>query len=318
MDPFTGILRPRRQWIQLSNLEAQLVNGESRTQAVRLLEKLLDHAEGEPLLGLIVTSSIDPVAQFKEIFEQERNEIYTDPIPEVQLSRASMVLSRFRRCYQPLSGRESWETPGVQLWRRWIHYKPQEWIKTAEVEVEACEPIREIYYDLQAKWQNHPSISRHRLALAFQNQARAYYELLWASCSRSEKLALIQLAQEGLINPSSSDVVSQLAAKGLITSHQPPAICNYSFRAFLCEIERRDVIHEWEAMEGSGLWVVVGRLAASTLVAGGLFFVLTQDFSSFQALLPLVTGSGFFGVPFVRDAIAKLTSKSAAGTSVVA
>ena len=66
-------------------------------------------------------------------------------------------------------------------------------------------------------------------------------------------------------------------------------------------------------MEGSGLWVVAGHLIASTLVAGGLFYVLTQDFSV-QTLLPIISGSGFFGVPLIRDLLARVSMKPGAAS----
>jgi len=108
-------------------------------------------------------------------------------------------------------------------------------------------------------------------------------------------------------------ILNVLVAKGLITERPAPTIFNYTFRAFLREIERDQVVHEWERMEGSGLWVVAGRLIASTLVAGGLFYLLTQDFSV-QTLLPIISGSGFFGVPLIRDLLARVSMKPGAAS----
>jgi hypothetical protein len=135
---------------------------------------------------------------------------------------------------------------------------------------------------------------------------------LWTTCSRSEKLVLIQLAHEGFVNPKSKDVVTQLINKGLITEHPSPMVFNYTFRAFLRSIERSHPIAEWERMEGSGLWVVAGRLVASSMVAGGAFYLITQGFSV-QSLLPIISGSGVFGVPFVRDVLARLSGSTSRG-----
>ena len=87
-----------------------------------------------------------------------------------------------------------------------------------------------------------------------------------------------------------------------------PAIFNYTFRAFLRDIERTDVLREWERGEGHGLWVVAGRLIGSSVLAGGLFFLLTQGYSV-EGLLPVLSGTGLFGVPIVRNLVARLTSK---------
>jgi hypothetical protein len=101
---------------------------------------------------------------------------------------------------------------------------------------------------------------------------------------------LIQLAQEGLINPGCCDVATRLMAKGLIVDGPVPTIFNYTFRAFLQSIERRHVVHEWERMDGVGVWVVAGRLIGSSLAAGGIFYLLTQNFSV-QPVLPIVSGT---------------------------
>ena len=49
-----------------------------------------------------MTSSVDPIEHFKEIFEEERRHVYKDAVPEVELSRSALVLSRFSRCYSSL------------------------------------------------------------------------------------------------------------------------------------------------------------------------------------------------------------------------
>jgi hypothetical protein len=61
------------------------------------------------------------------------------------------------------------------------------------------------------------------------------------------------------------------------------------------------VIQEWEWTEGRGLWVTAGRLIGSSVVAGGIFYLLTQDVSV-QSLIPVVSGTGLFGTPIVRIA----------------
>ena len=145
-------------------------------------------------------------------------------------------------------------------------------------------------------------------------KVRAYYELLWASCTRSEKLVLIQLAQEGFLNPKSRDLVTELVGKGLIVECPAPATFNYTFRSFLRGIERNQIVQQWERMEGNGLWVVAGKFIGSSLIAGGLFYLLTQDFSV-KSLLPVISGTGIFGVPLVRSLLARLTGRPDTGSA---
>jgi hypothetical protein len=291
-------------WVLVSNLESQLVTAESRTLVLQLLEKLFEAATDDPRRVVIVSSAFDPIAHFEEIFEHEREGIYKDPIPEVELSRSSLVLSRFRRRYLPVFCPETREPP---VWENWLRYNPSKWPHTAQVELRAYTPLLGLEKEIRSAW-HESKVPLEMLAHTVKNKAHVYYELLWTSCTRSEKLVLIQLAQEGFVNPKSRETMTQLIAKGLITEHG--AIFNYTFRGFLRGIERSHVIHAWESMEGSGLWVVAGRLIASSMVAGGVFYLLTQDFSV-QSLLPIISGTGVFEVPIVRNLLARVSGKPA-------
>jgi hypothetical protein len=282
-------------WIQVSNLETQLVDRSSRAEVFRLLEKLLERRVIDGVLqrpiGLIATTTIDPTAHFSEVFMEERQEIYANAIPEVELNRTSVVLSRFRRCYVP--------NEGLNPWYEWYRYDPSRWPDTLKAETSNHRLLSAVQVDLQHAWANRADVPKDELQRAIRVRAEACYQLLWTSCTRSEKLVLIQLAQEGLINPKSSDTVDELIAKGLIWPGAAPMIFNLTFRDFLRGIERADVVQQWEHMEGSGSWVVSGRLVAIALVVGGLFYLVTQGISV-QSVLPIISGSGFLGFPLAR------------------
>jgi hypothetical protein len=294
----------KRLWIHVSNLETQLVGVESRKQVLQLMEKLLERGPTQPPRVVAVTSSVDPVAHFEEIFRDEREGTYEDFIPEVELSRSSLLLSRFRRCYVRIQPKQT---------NPWRNYEPTKWRKVLAWEVAGYEPLSQIEEEVERAFPGAGSVSLDDLAHAITTRALAVYQLLWTSCTRREKLALIQLAQEGFVTCQSSDMFAALAAKGLITDGRPPAVFNYTFRAFLRNIERSHVVQEWERMDGNGLWVVVGRLTAGTLVAGAVFFLLTQDYSV-ESLLPIVSGTGVFGVPLVRSLFARVTGKVTGAT----
>jgi hypothetical protein len=294
-------------WIHVSNLETQLTDEASRTQVLHLLERLLE-LPTERARAVIVTTSVDPIAHFKELFSEERKGIYKNVVPEVELSRSALLLSRFRRCYAPIGkvgDREAWLRESWALWR---NYAPANWRETLQRELQGYGPLAQIRQELEAAWRDRDAVSFDELVRAIRTRAVATYELLWTSCTRAEKLVLIQLAQEGFVTPQSRDVVAPLVAKGLIVERTAPAIFNYTFGDFLRRIERNAVIQEWERMEGHGLWVVTGRLIGSTLLAGGVFFLLTQNFSV-QSLLPIVSGTGMFGAPLVRTLLARMSGK---------
>src|SRR5262249_119507 len=157
---------------------------------------------------------------------------------------SALVLSRFRRCYVPLREKEREAPNSNAISENWLNYQPENWHATAERELAPYEPLADISRDLKKAWPDKTPVTVDDPAGTIEGEARAFYELLWASCTRSEKLVLVQLAQEGFVNPKSRDVVRLLVAKGLIEG-PAPTIFNYTFRDFLCSIERDHVVHEW-------------------------------------------------------------------------
>jgi hypothetical protein len=283
-------------WIHVSNLEAQLVDKKSRAEVFRLFEKLAERRPGpkpQPRpVAMIVTTTIDPTAHFSEVFLEERQDIYASAIPEIELNRSSLILSRFRRVYAPVEGRSPWDS--------WHHYDPSRWQDTLDLETSNHRLLAPVGIELKEAWAGRAQVGLEELRRAVRVRAEPCYQLLWTSCSRSEKLVLIQLAQEGLINPKSSDTLDELAAKGMIWPGAAPQLFNLTFRDFLQRIERAAVVQEWERMEGNGLWVISGRLVASALTVGGLFYLLTQGISV-QSVLPIISGSGLLGFPLLRS-----------------
>ena len=296
-----GESRPRGPlWINVSNLETHLVDRKHRSLALQLLERLLDTEVSDVPRVVVVTTNVDPVAHFEEIFEEERAGIYEDAVPEVELGRLAVLLSRFHRCYVPFCENASDADP-------WWDYRPERWPDVLDWETRSVALAR-VNRELRAQWGANERVSFDDLSRAITARAAALYQLLWTSCTRREKLVLVQLAQEGFVTPQSAAVVAALMAKGLIVLRPGPAIFNYTFRAFLRDIERTHVLREWERGEGHGLWVVAGRLIGSSVLAGGLFFLLTQGYSV-EGLLPVLSGTGLFGVPVVRNIVARLTRK---------
>jgi C4-dicarboxylate transporter len=47
---------------------------------------------------------------------------------------------------------------------------------------------------------------------------------------------------------------------------------------------------------------------ASALAIGGVFYLLTQGFSV-QSVLPIISGTGFLGVPLIKNVANLLSSK---------
>src|SRR4029079_495525 len=207
-------------WVHISNLETQLVAKNSRAERFRMFELLqarsLEKDVKERRVALIVTTTIDPSAHFAEIFQEERQEIYKTTVPEVELNRWSPVLSSLRRCYiRPV---------GKSPWRSWYFYDPTKWRDTLDLETSNHRLLAAVGSDLERARVPQHSLSMDDLRRAIRSRADTCYHLLWTSCTRSEKLVLIQLAQEGLINPKSRDTLDELIANGLVLPRAHPAL----------------------------------------------------------------------------------------------
>jgi hypothetical protein len=93
-----------------------------------------------------------------------------------------------------------------------------------------------------------------------------YYESLWNACSVDERLALHQLAEEGVVNPQSQVVLGSLLQAGVVVRAPAVQIMNDSFREFVLQAatpgqvstwERRGVVIPWGSIEVAMLTVVV-------------------------------------------------------------
>jgi hypothetical protein len=190
------LIPSRRRWIDVSNFETQLVDHKRRKLALQLLERLLERGPSGVSRVVVLTTNVDPVAHFAELCEEERNGIYLDATPEVELSRFATLLTRFHRSYVPLRSDEPVADP-------WWHYQPQKWREVLAWETNSP-LLQDVHGELKDHWSSDTPPSLDELARAISNRAVALYQLLWTSCTRREKLVLVQLSQEGFVTPRAS------------------------------------------------------------------------------------------------------------------
>jgi hypothetical protein len=79
--------------------------------------------------------------------------------------------------------------------------------------------------------------------------ADPYYRSVWSSCSSDEKLALRQLADEGVVNPRNHIVLEQLLRKGLARRDSTFRIMNDTFRRFIVRETPAEQVDAWDAVE---------------------------------------------------------------------
>jgi hypothetical protein len=135
--------------------------------------------------------------------------------------------------------------------------------------------------------------------LAIRRRADAHYRELWQACSTLEKLLLLQLAEEDVVNLHSDDVIAELVRKGLVLNDPHPRLMNESFRRFVLpaasEMGVKDLEHTMAG--GANAW---RNFVWPVLLITGLFLLLTQQKYFDNILTPLSTVAtgvaGLFGV----------------------
>jgi hypothetical protein len=109
--------------------------------------------------------------------------------------------------------------------------------------------------------------------------ARPYYHALWSRADNQEKLILVQLAEEGVINPKQFDRISGLLHKGLILRDADnPALrlLNQSFANFVRRETSRAEVAEWEDTGGLSAWSMLKWILPLPLLFLGAYLFLTQ------------------------------------------
>jgi hypothetical protein len=106
------------------------------------------------------------------------------------------------------------------------------------------------------------------------DQARAYHQALWATCSQDERCALIHLALDGLISAKNTDI-RQLLKRGLVVRDPGLRLMDESFRRFVISSQHGEDIDAWRHAGGSN-WELMKAPLLLILLSVSLFLFVTQ------------------------------------------
>jgi hypothetical protein len=106
------------------------------------------------------------------------------------------------------------------------------------------------------------------------DQARAYHQALWATCSQDERCALIHLALDGLISSKNTDV-RRLMKRGLVVLDPGLRLMDESFRRFVISAAHGEDIDAWRQADGSN-WELLKAPLLLILLSVSLFLFVTQ------------------------------------------
>ncbi len=253
-------------WVHISNLEAKLDDPAHRSTVLDLLERLLSMELGGEHVCLAVTSAVDPMFHFDSMLAEERKRTYENPLPELEVQRWARVLNNFRKVQlDEVDG-----PPAAWCGERW---KLRVW-----KECRGHPALQVIAEEIVASTPEESREAETVLA-RIEERALALYKLIWASCTRPEKLLLVQLAQTGMVNPLARETLQELVRKGLIVLPPKlgrPHIMNETFRRFLETAEAPRTVRAWEREGGESAWLIIRNVVAGLIVVALIMLAETQ------------------------------------------
>ncbi|HZT32405.1 MAG TPA: hypothetical protein VFA33_21125 [Bryobacteraceae bacterium] len=254
----------------VDHFEFDLDNPEVCLAKLRLLEQLL-YVERK---RVVLLSAVDPIFYLVS----SSPEILTVPgekqeSPARLLDRWSAVFSQFHKLQL------ADETAGLlrvmlkenqhESWRR----------RLARMVLRECDytaQLRHLGASLLEAQLCHGPISRAEFLEELLERADPYYRVLWATCTRTERLVLYQLAEDGWANPKNQRAIQQLQRRGLIRRECGLRIMNESFRRFVQAAQCPHEVARWEEEEAHSTWSAVKLALGTALVAFAAWLLYTQ------------------------------------------
>ncbi|HSF43363.1 MAG TPA: cache domain-containing protein [Thermoanaerobaculia bacterium] len=130
-------------------------------------------------------------------------------------------------------------------------------------------------------------MDRGQILDEIRERAGLYYRALWASLSDGEKLLLVHLAEEGLVNPKNRRPLQRLLARGIARRDPALRVMNETFRSFVIA-HKHEVLAIERQEAADSPWAHLKRPLATVLMGVAVFFFATQR-EVFNTTLVFVT-----------------------------
>lgn len=156
--------------------------------------------------------------------------------------------------------------------------------------LESIKPLKaHIYSDyINMKDKN---IGDHMIRDIIFEHVKPQYDFIWRTSTKEEKLVLIQLAREGLLNFKNREIIRQLLKRKLIEL-SPLRLFNTTFKDYVESVEDMESILKWEATKVDSKWDNVRKPLLFLLIGIILFLVISQPnvISTWLAVIPAIAG----------------------------
>jgi hypothetical protein len=237
---------------------------------LELLEGLMKDAEQK----LVLVSSVDPMY----FLAAERDTVLCAGKDGAQasllLDRWARALDKFARVRLPNTVED--EFAGAvdkffELGEPYVQFA--NWIC---LECSYTPMLQRVGVALLEQYQKPPLPTRQQLTDMMVDRVDAYYRMLWAGLTGSERLVLYQLALDGWANPKNAAAIHQLEQKQLIYRQPMYRIMNDSFRDFIRSSEHQSEIQEWQKKEQQSTWQALRFVLLAAVIGVGVWLLYAQ------------------------------------------
>jgi hypothetical protein len=262
--------------VVLDHFEFDSNNRWSNLARLQLLERLV-YKEGR---CVIIGSPVDPVSHLSE---SEFGILAEDAQSAAELlGRWRLVMTSF----QPLMLKDPNEE-AFQSQFKLVHEggatveRLVQWVKE---ECDHTPYLRQLGRSLLAKVKSGEADSEALDALRQEGEARVhcYYQALWSTFTRNERLVLYQLGRDGWANPNNDAAIRRLRRKGILCLKPMLRIMNESLREFANKAQDQNEIAEWERQGKESSWrtVKVSLLTVGVALAAWLLYAQKDLFQT--------------------------------------
>lgn len=139
------------------------------------------------------------------------------------------------------------------------------------------------------------------------DQACVYYQVVWSTCSLSEQLLLIRLAQDRFVNAQNPDL-PRLLKRRLIVRDPDLRLMNASFARFVGSVTPSHEILTWEETAKTSGWNTLKGPLLMVLTGVGFFLYTTQP-DLFNATTAFASAAAAGGMPALFKLFAALVQE---------
>ena len=305
--------------IVIDHFDFNMRNSAWNQTRLLLLEKLLD----KPEQRLVLVSTVDLLFFLVE----ERQSVLADAkdsqTASLLLERWAHALDKFSKVKLPNKDEDALAQAVDRFfcdWERWVPSSHEDggFAQIAGricLECSSMPMLRTVGKELLLNFQppsgapneshmRSPTFpSREQLVEMVLDRADAYYRMLWAGLTTTERLVLYQLALDGWANPKNAPAIRQLEQKQLIYRRPMYRLINESFRKFIRSPEHEKEITAWQREEQQSTWQVLRFIMIAAIIGVGAWLLYAQA-SLFQI------GAGYItAIATLLTAIAGITAR---------